>query len=154
MTRTRPVHLVLLAVAGAAVGWLVEAALVSFGAAALVPPPSIALGLGVIAVGLIVAALPVRRVARRRPGAKVDPHYATRVLVLAKASSITGAVLAGVSGAILAFLLTRPVIAVGSVWPVVIVTVASIAVLVAGLVAEHMCRIPPDVDAPVGPADV
>lgn len=146
MKRTNPIHLVLLALTGAVVAWLVETALVSGGRAAVVPPLTLAIALLVIAVAVVVAALPVRKVARGTPGARVDPIYATRVVVLAKAAAITGAILTGAAGGILAFLLTRPVIGVGSMVPAVLAAVASVAVLVAGLVAENMCRIPPDPD--------
>jgi len=148
--RTNPIHLILLAVAGAAVGWLVETALASAGRAVAVPPITLAIGLVVIAVSVVVAAIPVRRVARGRRGAKVDPHYATRVVVLAKAASITGAILTGAGAGVLAFLLTRPVIAVGSVWPAVLAAIAAVAVLAAGLIAENMCRIPPERDGDGG----
>ena len=146
MRRTSPLNLVLLAVGGAAAAWLIETALVSSGRPAAVPPLTLAIALLVIAVAVVAAAIPVRRVARGRPGARVDPIYATRVLVLAKAAAITGAILVGVAGGVLAFLLTRPVLGVGSLWLAVLAAAASAAVLAGGLVAENMCRIPPDRD--------
>ena len=57
---------------------------------------------------------------------------------------IMGALLTRAAAGLLAFLLTRPVIGVGSVWPAVLAAIASAAVLSAsGLIAENMCRIPP-----------
>lgn len=143
MRRSSPVLVLVLVVAGAAAAWLGETALVSSGRPAAVPPITLAIALLVIAIAVVVAAVPVRRVARRRPGAKVDPHYATRVLVLAQAAVIMGALLAGAGAGMLAFLLTRPVIGVGSIWPAVLAAIASAAVLAGGLIAENMCRIPP-----------
>ena len=146
MKRTNPLNLVLLVAIGGAAAWFVELALVSSGRADAVPPITLALALIVIAVAVVVAAIPVRRVAQRKPGARVDPITATRVVLLAKAASITGAILSGAAIGILVFLLTRPVIGVGSTLPAVLATVAAVAVLVGGLIAENMCRIPPDDD--------
>lgn len=146
MKRTNPLHVVLLVAVGAAAGWLGEIALVGSGRTAAVPPISLTLALLVIAGAVLAAALPVRRVATRRPGARVDPLYATRVVVLAKAAAITGALLTGAGSGILVFLLTRPVMALGSVWLAILALVAAVAVLVGGLVAENMCRITPDDD--------
>ncbi len=146
MKRTNLLHIALLALIGAAGAWLVETALVSAGRAAIVPPLTLAIALLVIAVAVVAAAVPVRRVARGKPGARVDPIYATRVVVLAKAASLTGAILTGGAAGILAFLLTRPVIGVGSMVPAVLAAVASVAVLIGGLIAENMCRIPPEPD--------
>lgn len=146
MKRTNPLHLVLLFAVAAAAAWFIELALVGNGRPAAVPPITLAIALLVIAVGVVVAAIPVRRVAQRKPGARVDPITATRVVLLAKAASITGAILAGGALGILAFLLTRPVIGVGSMVPAVLCAVAAVAVLVGGLIAENMCRIPPEDD--------
>ena len=146
MKRTILLHIALLALIAAVGAWLVETALVSAGRAAIVPPLTLAIALLVIAVAVVAAAVPVRRVARGKPGARVDPIYATRVVVLAKAASLTGAILTGGAAGILAFLLTRPVIGVGSMVPAVLAAVASVAVLIGGLIAENMCRIPPEPD--------
>jgi len=146
MKRTNLLHIALLALIAAVGAWLVETALVSAGRAAIVPPLTLAIALLVIAVAVVAAAVPVRRVARGKPGARVDPIYATRVVVLAKAASLTGAILTGGAAGILAFLLTRPVIGVGSMVPAVLAAVASVAVLIGGLIAENMCRIPPEPD--------
>ena len=146
MKRTNLLHIALLALIAAVGAWLVETALVSAGRAAIVPPLTLAIALLVIAVAVVAAAVPVRRVARGKPGARVDPIYATRVVVLAKAASLTGAILTGGAAGILAVLLTRPVIGVGSMVPAVLAAVASVAVLIGGLIAENMCRIPPEPD--------
>jgi len=145
MTRTRPLHLVLLALGGIAAGWLLEVLLVSTGRAVAVPPYTLAITLLAIAVLVVLLALPVRRVAQGRPGAKVDPFYATRVVVLAKAASITAAALSGAMLAILVFLVTRPVIG-SALWPAILGAVASAALLAAGVIAENMCRLPPPPD--------
>ncbi|CAN5349110.1 hypothetical protein BH11ACT4_BH11ACT4_16470 [soil metagenome] len=145
MKRTRPLHLVLLAVLGAGVTWLLETALAAAGRAIVIPPYTLAAALLLIAVILIVMALPVRRVSRGVPNARIDPFYATRVVMLAKASSLSGALVGGGGLGITAFLLSRSVLpAVGSVTMSVGTGVAGILLVVAGLVAEHWCFIPPD----------
>jgi hypothetical protein len=144
VTRTHPTTLVLFAVVGAAAGWLLEIALVANGAAVAVPPLTLALALAVIGVLVIVSAVPVRRAVRDRGTHRIDPFYATRVVVLAKASSIAGSLLAGAILAIVVFLLTRSVVGVGSVVTGVTAMVGAVVLLVGGLVAERMCSVPPD----------
>ena len=147
MTRTKPLHLVLLALLGGGAGWLLETALVASGRAAVIPPVTLAVALVLIGVLVVAMALPVRRVSRRVAGAKVDPFYATRVVMLAKASALSGALLAGFALAIIFYLLSRPVVpAVGSITMAAATAVGAVLVMVAGLVAEHMCAIPPDDD--------
>jgi hypothetical protein len=149
MTRTRPAPLLLLALAGAVGGWMLELALVSSGRAAMIPPITLGVAVGVIGVLVVVAAWPVFRVVRKVAGARVDPFYATRVVLLAKSSSLLGALVTGFSGAILVFLLTRSVLpAVGSVSMTVVTLVGSAVLLAGGLVAEKMCTLPPDDDGP------
>lgn len=147
MTRTKPLHLVLLAAFGAAALWFVEIALAASGRAVIIPPVTLAAALVLIGVIIVVMALPVRRVARGDKSARVDPFYATRVVVLAKASSLGGALLGGAGLGIVGYLLSRSVLpAVGSVTMAVASAVGAILLLVAGLIAEHMCTIPPDDD--------
>lgn len=147
MTRTRPSHLVLLALIGAALGWLLEFGLVAMGRAVAIPPVTLAVALGGIGVVIVLLALPVFRVVRKVSGARVDPFYATRVVLLAKASSLAGALATGLAAAILVFLLTRSVLPTGASLTMVVVTVVgAIVLLVAGLVAEWMCTLPPEDD--------
>ncbi len=143
MTRTAPWTLVVIGVGGAVVGWLLELLLVTVGRPVIVPPYPLAAALVVLAVAVVAVAVPVRRVARRVPGARVDPFYATRVLVLAKSAGIAAAGLAGLFAGALAFVGTRPVVVDDLLWKSVAGLAASAALLVGGIVAEGMCRIPP-----------
>lgn len=155
MTRTRPLHLVLLAVLGGVLAWFAQTALAASGNAIIIPPLTLGIALAAIGVIIVVMALPVRRVARRVEGARVDPFYATRVVMLAKASSLSGALLGGAGVGVAGFLLSRSVVpGVGSITLAVVATVGAIVLLAGGLVAEHMCTIPPDDDerANGGPA--
>jgi Na+/melibiose symporter-like transporter len=145
MTRTTPTNLVLLAVLGGGVMWFTETALAASGRAVILPPFTLGVALLLIGVIIVAMALPVRRVSRGVAHARVDPFYATRVLMLAKASSLSGALLGGGGLGIVGYLLSRSVVASPSaVTMSVAAAVGAILLLVAGLVAEHMCSIPPD----------
>lgn len=147
MTRTRPLTLVLLAAFGATATWFVQVALAAAGRPVILPPYTLGIALLLIGVVIVAMAWPVWRVSRRVPGARVDPFYATRVVILAKASSLGGALLAGGGIGIVAYLLSRSVVpGVGSIAMAVSAAVGAILLLVAGLLAEHWCRIPPDDD--------
>jgi hypothetical protein len=145
VTRTKPSLLIVLALLGGGVGWLLESMLVSLGSATLVPPFTLGAVLGLIGVLIVLLAIPVFRVVRKAPGAQVDPFYATRVVLLAKASSLAGALASGIAIALLVFVLTRSVLpAGGSVIMIVVTVVGAIVLLVGGLVAEKMCTLPPE----------
>jgi len=147
VTRSKPSILLLLAVLGGAAGWFLEVALVASGQTAAVPPYTLAVVLGLIGVIIVIYAVPVWRVVTGTAKKPVDPFYATRVVLLAKASSITGSLLGGGTAGILIFFLTRSVVAVGSV-PMAVFTIIGSAVLLAGgLIAEKMCTLPPDDDS-------
>lgn len=153
MKRTRISSLLGLGLAGAVAGFLIDLAIASAGRPVLVPPLTVPLTLVVVAALVIGFAIPIHRATKgtlRRP---IDPFRAMRVVVLAKASSLVGALLLGASGGVLVYLLSRPVVpSLGSVWQDVAAIVGAIVLLVAGLVAEHLCTIPPtdDDDPAVG----
>ncbi|MDM4761646.1 DUF3180 domain-containing protein [Galbitalea sp. SE-J8] len=155
MTRTRPTVLLLVALLGGAGGWFVEVWQVAVGHPAVVPPWTLAVVLALIGVIIVLYAIPVWRSTSGRskrekpdgavPAKRVDPFYATRVVLLAKASSLTGAILGGAAVGILFFLLTRSVVAaVESVTLAIVTAVGALVLLVGGLVAERMCTLPPD----------
>jgi hypothetical protein len=147
VTHTRPATLVGLFVVALVGGWVVDAVLVASGQPSIVP--SIVLGLVLLVIaGLVVTmALPVRRVAKGTQKERIDPYYATRVLLLAKASSLAGALFAGAAGGVLGFTTTRGVdVAIGSVVPTIVAVVGGLGLLTAGIVAEHMCTVPPGDD--------
>ncbi len=149
MTRTRPSVLLLFGVVGAVIGWFLEVALVSAGRPIVNPPITLGVALGLIGIVIVVLALPVNRVVRQVKGAKVDPFYATRVVLLAKASSMAGAIATGFALAVLGFLLTRSVLpAVGSVTMAVVTVVGAVLLLAGGLIAEKMCTLPPPENDP------
>lgn len=145
MSRTNPISLVLIALASGALGWATQVILVASGRSMIVLPVSLTVVLVLIACGLIFSAVPVYRTAKGTAAQPVDPFFATRVVVLAKASSVGGALFAGAAASILIFVLSRPVVpVVGSVAVTIAAVVGAVVLLVAGLVAERMCTLPPD----------
>ncbi|MGO2110031.1 MAG: DUF3180 domain-containing protein [Pseudoclavibacter sp.] len=78
------------------------------------------------------------------PPKRVDPLLAVRVLAFAKASSMAGSVIGGAMLAVTIYVATRPVVS-ESLLPVAIAGAAgAVVLLVAGLVAESWCALPPD----------
>lgn len=146
MKRTSPLTLILIAVTGAAVTVALQVGLAQAGRAGLNPPLSLALVLAVIGVIAVVLAWPVRKVAKGTSKTMVDPFYSTRVVVLAKSSAIAGAMLAGAAAGSVGYLLSRSVPPVGSIGLAIATLVGAVLLLVCGLIAEHMCRLPPDDD--------
>lgn len=147
MTRTNPVTLLLLTALGAGAAWLLETVMVATGRPLVNPPVTLGVALVLIGVLVVVMAVPVYKVARKRPNARIDPFYATRVVVLAKASSLSGALLTGAGLGVIGFLLTRSVLpGVGSITMALVTAGGAVVLLVAGLVAENMCTIPPEDD--------
>jgi hypothetical protein len=142
-------HLALLGALGFTVSWFAQTVLVSMGRAVAIPPVTLAIALIGIGVIIVVMALPVRRVARRVAGATIDPFYATRIVMLAKASSLAGALLGGAGLGIVAYLFTRSVVPdLGSITTAIAAAVGALVLLIGGLVAEHMCTLPPDDEEP------
>jgi hypothetical protein len=147
MKKTRPSTLVALFLFGAGAGWIIETVLVASGRPTLIPPFTLGAVFVLIGVVVVLLALPVFRVVRKSPGARVDPFYATRVVLLAKASSLAGSLVTGLSTGALIYLLTRSVSpAVGSVAMSISTLVGAVLLLVGGLVAEKMCTLPPEDD--------
>ena len=95
-----------------------------------------------------------RRDARGRPrGRAIHPMQVARAAVLAKASSVTGAVLLGAYGGLFAWTLPRrDELAVAERDALVsgLTALAALALVVAALVLERACRTPddPDLGAP------
>ncbi len=108
-----------------------------------------------LAAATLLMALPIRRAITGASTTPVDPFRSLRVAMLAKASAIVGAVVAGVGFGLLAFLFTRPVSpSLGSSGAVIAAVVGGLVLLIAGVVAERLCTIrKEDDDDQPGPAD-
>lgn len=149
MTRTRPTTLVALAVAGLVGAYLLQLVLAATGNAKFRPEYSLALSLAFIAAIIVALAVPVRRATRGDTRRRIDPFYATRVVLLAKASSLTGALLTGAGAGFLIELLARSSgFETGTLLRELAMLAAAVVLLVAGLVAEWFCTVPPSDDEP------
>jgi hypothetical protein len=143
MKRTNIGVLVLLAAVGGVGGAFLETGLTSAGRAIILPPLTLALALAAIGGIVVSLAIPIWRLTRGRAIGPVDPYYATRVLVLAKASALTGALLTGFGIGVTFYLSTRSIVASGSVVMAVVTIVGAGVLLAGGLIAEYMCTVPP-----------
>lgn len=156
---TEPATLVVAALAAAGVAWL---SISNFyqDLPPMIWPPVVVIG-GVAALEAAVARnlwiriqTPGRVTAGRRGqagGEPVDPLAVARYAVLAKASSLAGAILTGAYAGFLPWLLieSRRLPAAGAELPPAIGgLLASIALMVVGLLLERACRVPEPPDEP------
>jgi len=146
MKRTSASVLVIAGILGLIVGFGVDQLLTSAGQATFTPSLLLPVLLVLLAAADILFAMPIRRAITGRDPQPVDPFRAVRVAMLAKASSIVGAIVAGIAAGLVVFLLTRPVAPVGSVLAAIASLVGGIVLLAAALVAEHLCTIRKDDD--------
>jgi hypothetical protein len=145
VTRTRPLTLVVLVVLGAGAGLVLQSVLAALGQPKLRPEFTLAITLVLIAAAAVTLAVPVRRATRGNPAHRVDPFYATRVVVLAKASAIGGALLSGAGLGFVIELVLRSGDPGGDAFlRVFSVLGGGIALMVGGLVAEALCTVPKD----------
>ncbi|MDR5698483.1 DUF3180 domain-containing protein [Agromyces aerolatus] len=147
MRRTHPSSLIACVVGGVVLGYLGDLLVVSSGGTALVPPLSLPITLVGVAAIVLVLAWPVRRAVTGHSRRRLDPFRAMRIAVLAKASSLAGALVLGLGIGITLFLLTRAVVPNATVvWMALATAIGAALMLAAGLVAEWFCTLPPPDD--------
>lgn len=147
MKRTSALTLILLAAIGAVGAGVLEAALANSGHPILLPPLTLGLALLAIGVTVVVLALPIYRLARGKTVEPIDSYFATRVVMLAKASSLSGSLIAGCGVGITIYLLTRSIVpGLGSISLAIGTLIGAACLLAGGLIAENMCTIPPEDD--------
>ncbi len=158
MKRTGAGILIIALVIGAVIGFVVDTMLTAMGRTTFSPAASLPTILVLLGAVVVVLAIPIFRASRGRSGQRIDPFRALRIAMLAKASSLLGAVSAGFAAGLLGFLLTRPVTpSIGSMGSIIATLVAGAVLVVAGLVAEQLCTIRKDDDddtpgnTPAGP---
>ena len=152
MKRTAPGLPAGLAIAGGVLGWLLEIGLAAAGSAVLVPPYSLSVALAGIGLILVAAGWPIRQAVRGTATRRLDPFLAMRVLLLAKASTLAGSLIGGGCLGVALYLLSRPVLPAAALAPAISAVIASAALVAAGLLVEHWCRVPPEDDDPADPA--
>lgn len=149
MGPTRPASLVVAALASAAVAWLFISTFYADIPKLPWLPPVILAGLAVLEW---YAAVITRARIDRRPGRDpVEPLTVARYAVLAKASSLAGAIFAGCYAGITAWLAVERTRAATDDLPASVGgLVASLALIAAALWLERACRVPkrPDEDEP------
>jgi hypothetical protein len=146
MKTTKPLALVGLAALAGVVSFMAELLLVRLGEPQFIPPITLGVALGFIGVIIPVMAWPIRQFTTSdKPETKtpIDPFYATRVLLLAKAGALTGAVLTGVGAGIVVFVLTGAAIAATPLVLTLVTVVGGLILGVGGVVAERWCQVPP-----------
>ncbi|MFJ4037242.1 DUF3180 domain-containing protein [Microbacterium sp. NPDC090007] len=158
MKRTGAGILIIALVIGAVVGFVVDTMLTAMGGTTFSPAASLPTILVLLGAVVVALAIPVFRAARGRSPQRIDPFRALRIAMLAKASSLLGAVSAGFAIGLLGYLLTRPVTpSIGSMGSIIATLVGGAVLVVAGLVAEQLCTIRKDDDddtpgnTPAGP---
>jgi hypothetical protein len=145
MRRTSAGVLVLLALLGGGVGFLLDHLLTTGGRATFTPSLLLPVLLLLIAAAALGVAWPVRNSVRS--GIRIDPFRALRAATLARASSLLGAIIAGFGAGLLAFLLSRPIDPpVGSTVAMLALIGSAIVLVIAALVAEQFCTLPKDPD--------
>lgn len=149
MRPTRPSTVVALLLVGAGVGFLLQGALASAALPKFVPTYPVAISLVVIAAVVIALAVPIRRATRATVRTRIDPFHATRVVVLSKASSLAGALLTGAAlGLLLELFVRSSGLNADPLLKTLAVLGGAVALLVAGLVGEFLCTVPPTDDDP------
>ncbi len=144
---TRPATLVVAALAAAAFGWLgISRYFADLPNLNWLPGVTLA---GLAVVEAVLAQVTHARVARQPRSGAVNPLLVARYAVLAKASSLAGAIFAGLYGGITAWAIAEH----GRLWvadqnlpPAVAGLVGALALVAAALLLEHACRIPPPPD--------
>ncbi|MEN9715834.1 MAG: hypothetical protein RJA35_1301 [Actinomycetota bacterium] len=80
---------------------------------------------------------------------RLDPFYAVRVLLLAKATAVASAAIGGFHVGLVILQLTTPVVA-ATVWLNVAGVIGAVLAMVIGLIVERLCKIQ---DGPSAPAN-
>lgn len=137
----------LIAVAAMTAGWLLLDTWTGTGRDPLPLPWTAVVGTVALALAVVAIGLPVRRWVNGDRDRPLDPLFAARAVVLAKAAAYGGAVLTGWYAAQALAVLpdvvgarrTRLLVAVAA-------AVAALAVTVAGFLVQRWCRVPPGDD--------
>ena len=147
MKRTSATVLIILAAVGGGVGFLIDHVLTVAGRATFMPSGFLPVLLLLLAAAVLAVAWPVRRSVRGQSPGRIDPFRALRAATLARASSLLGAIMAGLGGGLGVFLLSRPIDPqVGSIVAMAALVTSSLALVAAALVAEQFCTLPKDPD--------
>ncbi len=122
------------------------------GKAVFIAPTSLIFTLPAIAILLVAFAWPMLKYRRDlaaalkakepKPIKRIDPFYAVRLLVLAKASSFTSSAILGWQIGVLLYLLSRPAQGSEAMARTIEAGIAAVVLQVVALVIERFCRLP------------
>jgi hypothetical protein len=133
------------------VSFLTVRLMVSNGMAIPTSPTNLLIALAFIAVVLLALSIPIWRykaaLTQYKTGTRpkrVDPFYAVRVVLLAKASALTGAGFVGWHIGALVAQLSLPVSFTAALLQNSFGLVASLVLTVAATISEQICRLPED----------
>lgn len=147
LQRMSPLASATCAVIGIGAGLLLQLFRSTKGQAPLVPPLSLTLTLLVFGGVLLVLAISLRRAVNRKSGKPVNPFHAVRLLAGARTAQLVGALIGGFGGGLALQLLSRSVMPPASTWvPMLLVLAAGATLVVCGVIAEMLCRVPPGGD--------
>lgn len=148
MKQTRLSLLFLVSLGTAAASYLIARFMVVEGFPLPVSPPSFLISLAAIGVVLVILAVPILKYKRllreKKTAPRVNPFYAVRVLLLAKASALSAAVFIGWHIGLLIYQLTAAVLVSNSVRLTLFGILSSFFLLLAGMVVERVCKLPGD----------
>jgi hypothetical protein len=145
---TNPASLVVGALAAAAVGWLIIAHDYGGFPAITWIPALLFAGLGLLEM---IAAITTKARVDRKPGAApVEPLTVMQYVILAKASSLAGAIFVGFFAAVVAWLLGQPrdtgSHTASDLPPSLGALIGGVVLLVGALLLERACRVPAQPD--------
>ena len=153
MKPTKLSLLLLIATPTTLASFFVASFMVGRGLQVPVSPANLLITLAAIAVVLLALSIPIwryrnalKQISAQRPK-RVDPFYAVRVLLLAKASSIAGMLFASWHLGVVVFQLSGSVVVQSLILQNALGFVASAVLIVAALITEQICRLPQDKDS-------
>lgn len=155
MKPTKILSLLIATIVSAAATYAIVRAVIANGGSVPIAPNNLLISIPSIAVIELLAAIPIFRYRReltkfaitgKRPK-RIDPFYAVRILALAKATAISGALFAGFALSLVLLQATLPVIP-ESIWLNAVALVESILLIVVALIIERACKLPEDGEAP------
>jgi len=138
------------AIASAVIGFGYSQWAVGNGLEVPISTPTLGISISVIAIVLLVMVLPIWKYKRnlaKNESVKlipVNPFYAVRVLLLAKASAITAALFIGWHGGVLLKQLTAPVVVADAMSSNITALITSFILLVEAFLIEQICKVPKD----------
>ncbi|CAB4560688.1 MAG: DUF3180 family protein [Actinobacteria bacterium] len=153
MKQTQIMTLVAWAISATTAGYLLPQILINNGGSIPISPWSIVITLPLIAIALVVMAIPIYRYRRAileiaktksltRPK-RLNPFYAVRVLLLAKSIAISGSIFTGWHLGVVWLQVTSPVIP-SSTLQNALALIGSFLMTAIALIVERICKITED----------